>query len=211
MESTEVARDVVNVCAILCRDDALLAGGRRLRHCTSHPTKNTSLAALHLPVQSYVPADFQAGDRTDTAPSPSSTRVDTSKPGCAVQLSQLSSGLHSYVGFQRDDLGPRVTTTSAPGCTPTVSAGSRGTTDDRHRRCTPHDLEGVGEMCRPASAHDADRTSGPCVRCSLLQCLAWSSGGERPLTSRERQQVLDDPARLVLDGLFSSANVCGAQ
>ena len=112
MESAEAARDVVNVCAILCRDDALL--NRRAPFTTlyfSSDQQHLTRVALHLPVQSYVPADFQAGDRIRSLLN--AFALDTGgyerARDALSQLSQLSSGLHSYVGFQRDDLGPRVT------------------------------------------------------------------------------------------------------
>jgi DMATS type aromatic prenyltransferase len=111
--SPTAATDFATVCDEICGDRALL--GRRPPFTTLyfHPGADApARVALHLPVQSYVPDDRLASSRIRSLLE--SFALDPSAYDRAVDAlsgqSPLTRGINSYVGFQRDESGPRVTT-----------------------------------------------------------------------------------------------------
>jgi hypothetical protein len=112
--SSTAAGDFAAVCAVMCGDDSLL--GTRPPFTTLYftdPAAGTpERVALHLPVQSYVPDDVVASSRIRSLLQ--AFALDTDGYDLAVEAlaaeSLLTRGLNSYLGFQRDESGPRVTT-----------------------------------------------------------------------------------------------------
>jgi hypothetical protein len=112
--SGTAADDFARVCAAISDDVAILR--RRSPFTTLYFTDlgadRPARVALHLPVQTYVPEDAEASHRVRTLFD--SFELDPSGYQRAYTLlsaeRRISEGLHSYVGFQRDDAGPRVTT-----------------------------------------------------------------------------------------------------
>ena len=112
--STTAAGDFAVVWAVMCGDDSLL-GSRppfTTLYFTDPEAGTPERVALHLPVQSYLPDDAVASSRIRSLLQ--SFALDTSGYDRAFAAlsaeSLLTRGLNSYVGFQRDQSGPRVTT-----------------------------------------------------------------------------------------------------
>ena len=108
------ADDFVAVCDAVGADAGVL--GRRPPFTTLYFTaphdEVPTRTALHLPVQTYVPDDDTASTRIQALLE--SFELDPTAYGHAhgalASQSGLDRGLNSYLGFQRDDSGPRVTT-----------------------------------------------------------------------------------------------------
>ena len=112
--STTAAGDFAAVCAVLGGDDSL--AGARPPFTTLYfadPEAGTpERVALHLPVQSYVPDDTIASSRIRSLLQAFALDTDGYERAFAALAAEslLTRGLNSYVGFQRDQSGPRITT-----------------------------------------------------------------------------------------------------